>query len=213
MISNYKIALTTAGSNLHAQNLAGSKIEFTKFQLGSGSYSGSESVSVLAQRTGLKEAKATFDISKIEKRNDATCELTLVASNLKNAAGFYITEIGIFARGSDGKEIMYAMVMIDPENKEWFPAYNSVVPASIELHVFVSVGNADNVAISIDAAGVALQKDLEAAEARITALEQGSAGCVGIRKRCAADGTPQSDTKWERFGQTVGLEAAYARGN
>ena len=213
MIDNYKLALTTLGSDLMAKNLAGSTIEFTKFVLGSGTYAGTESTAVLAGMTALKTPKSTFGISKVEKQNGATCKITLAATNLNETAGFYISEIGIYAKGSDGKEILYAIIMLSPDQREWFPPYNSQVPASLDLNVFLSVGNSDNVTLSVDAGGLALQKDLEAAEARITALEQGSAGCVGVRKKCAADGTPSSSTPYERFGQTVGMSAVYARGN
>ena len=39
------------------------------------------------------------------------------------------------------------------------------------------------------------------------------AGCVGVRRKCTEDGTPQSSTVWERIGQTAGMNAIYARGN
>lgn len=213
MIDNYKLALTTLGSDLMAKNLAGSTIEFTKFILGSGTYTGTESTAALAGMTALKTPKSTFGISKVEKQNGVTCKITLAATNLNETAGFYISEIGIYAKGSDGKEVLYAVIMLSPNQREWFPPYNSQVPASLDLNVFLSVGNSDNVTLSVDAGGLALQKDLEAAEARITALEQGSAGCVGVRKKCAVDGTPSSSTPYERFGQTVGMSAVYARGN
>ena len=140
MIDNYKLALTTLGSDLMAKNLAGSTIEFTKFILGSGTYAGTESTAALAGMTALKTPKSTFGITKVEKQNGATCKITLAATNLNETAGFYISEIGIYAKGSDGKEILYAIIMLSPDQREWFPPYNSQVPASLDLNVFLSVG-------------------------------------------------------------------------
>lgn len=48
---------------------------------------------------------------------------------------------------------------------------------------------------------------------RVIALEEGQAGCVGIKRKCADDGTPVSNTAWTRFGNTKGMSAVYARGN
>ena len=61
--------------------------------------------------------------------------------------------------------------------------------------------------------GAALRKDLEALAGRVTQLERGAAACIGIRRKCAEDGTPQSDTRWERWGQGVDATVEYARGD
>lgn len=161
MIEVYKQVLTTLGSNLHALNLAGDKIEFTRFQFGNGTYTGTESTETLASMTSLKSVRDTFDIANVEKQNDATCKLTMTATNLNVTVGYYITEIGIFAKKAGGAEILYSIIVTDPNKPEWFPAYNSVAPASIEFRDFISVGNADNVTLSVDAAGLATIKNLE----------------------------------------------------
>jgi len=161
MIEVYKQVLTTLGSNLHAQNLAGDKIEFTRFQFGNGTYTGTESTETLAAMTSLKSVRDTFSIANVEKQNGATCKLTMVATNLNVTVGYYITEIGIFARKNGGAEILYSIIVTDPNKPEWFPAYNSVAPASIEFRDFISVGNADNVTLSVDAAGLATIRNLE----------------------------------------------------
>lgn len=161
MIEVYKQVLTTLGSNLHAQNLAGDKIEFTRFQFGNGTYTGTESTETLAAMTSLKSVRDTFSIANVEKQNGATAKLTMVASNLNVTAGYYISEIGIFARKEGGSEILYSVIVIDPNKREWFPAYNSVAPASIEFHDYVSVGNADNVTLVVDPAGLVSRQELQ----------------------------------------------------
>ncbi len=209
-----KGTLTSNGLALVAQAQAGTAtITFTKFAIGSGDWGADPSTATLQATTALKTEKATFGISKCEYVNPATSKLTLVASNEKNTSGgYYVTEVGVYASNGN-KEILYAIYVMAQGKGDWFPAYNSSMPSSLIYNCRITVANADSVTIKVDAAGLALQSDLEAAEARITALEQGVAGCVGIRKKCTADNIPQSDTTWERFGKTVGMTAVYARGD
>lgn len=216
MLEIYKKVLTKKGMQLHAKNLAGEKVEFTKFQFGSGTYAGDESEAYLEAMVALKTPKDSFGISKVEladKNNNATCLLTLAATNINVTSGYYITEIGEFAKGADGVEVLYSIAVAKPDKPEWMPAYNSKTPVSIKYLDYISVGNASNVTLSVGAGGVALQEDLEAVETRVLNLERGSAGCVGIRRKCTADGTPQSSTTWERWGQATGAVVEFARGD
>ncbi len=209
-----KGVLTSNGLSLVARAQAGAAtITFTRFEIGNGDWGADPSVTTLQAATALKSEKASFDISKCEYVNPATSLLTLIASNKNNKdGGYYVTEVGVYA--SDGsKEILYAIYVMAQGKGDWFPAYNSLIPSSLVYNCNITVANAESVTIKADAAGLALQVDLEAAEARITALEQGAAGCVGIRKKCTADGIPQSGTEWERFGRLAGMTAVYARDN
>lgn len=206
--------LTSQGLDLLAKAQAGkASIEFTKFQIGNGEWDPETSPETLMRVTSLRGLKGEYGVTKSEYINEATTKLTLTASNRDNTSGgFYITEVGIYA--SDGsKEVLYAVYITQQSKADWFPAYNSITPSSITYTCPISVANASNVTIAESGAGLALQKDLEAAVGRITALEQGAAACVGVKRKCTADGTPQSSTVWERFGQTVGKTAVYARGN
>ena len=215
MLGNYKKVLTAKGSELHAKCLAGTStsIEFTRFQLGNGTYTGSESTEALAARTALKSAKNEFPVTRAEVVNNATCKLTLNASNLEVTEGYYVTEVGVFARGSDGAEILYSITVADPEHPDWMPAYNNVAPGSLRYIDYMSVGNAASITINVSPGGLVSIEDFEDLEARVTALEESSAGMVGIKRKCAADGTPQSSTAWTRIGQATGATVEYARGD
>lgn len=209
-----KGTLTSNGLALVAQAQAGkATITFTKFAIGSGDWGADPSIATLQTATALKTQKAAFDVSKCEYVNPATSQLTLIASNENNkSGGYYVTEVGVYASNGN-KEILYAIYVMAQGKGDWFPAYNSSMPSSLIYNCRITVANAESVTIKTDAAGLALQSDLKAAVDRITALEQGAAGCVGVRKKCTADGIPISTTAWERFGKTVGMTAVYARGN
>lgn len=162
--------LTSKGAALEAQCRAGGHIEFTRFAIGNGTYSGSESISAIEAMTALRNEKDTFGVSNVEVVNQDTCALTLVATNLEVTAGYYISEIGIFAKGDDGKEILYEVIVAQPDARDWFPAYNSRTPGSITYNVYISVGNSEHASIDVDAGGVALAKDLEALETKFDSL-------------------------------------------
>ena len=215
MLGNYKKVLTAAGSALHAKCLAGtsSSIEFTRFQLGNGTYTGSESTEALAAMVALKSPKNTFPVTKAEVVNNATCKLTLNASNLEVTEGYYVTEVGVFAKGSDGNEILYSITVADPEHPDWMPAFNNVAPGSLRYIDYMSVGNATSITIKVSPGGLVSIEDFEELEVRVNALEEASAGMVGIKRKCAADGTPQSATTWTRIGQATGATVEYARGD
>ena len=213
MLEVYKNLLTAKGRELHAKNLAGEKIEFTRFQLGNGTYAGTESAATLEKMLELKSGKDYFDISKIEVANEETCKLTMIATNKYVKEAYYVTEVGVFAKGGDGKEILYSIMVTKPDKPDWMPAYNSETPGSLKYYLYISVGNAENVSITVTPGGVASEEELQALDARVKALEESSAAMVGIKRMCMEDGTPQSNTKWVRIGQATGATVEFARGN
>lgn len=213
MLDIYKNLLTEKGRELHAKSLVGEKIEFTRFQLGNGTYTGTESAATLEKMLTLKSGKDYFGISKVEVANESTCRLSLIATNKDVKEAYYVTELGVYAKGGDGKEVLYSIMVTKPDKPDWMPAYNSETPGSLKYYLYLSVGNAENVSITITAGGVASEEDLLALEERVQALEESSAAMVGIKRMCADDGTPQSSTKWTRIGQATGATVEFARGN
>ena len=205
--------LTAQGTALLAKAQAGiTNIMFTKFQIGNGTWDSNTSPETLMQTTVLKASKGEFGITKAEYVNDATTELTLVASNKDNAAGFYVTEVGVFAQDGNN-EILYAIYITETDKADWFPAYNSRTPSSITYSCTISVANAENVTINANSGGIATHEELVSLEDRVKNLEMGGAVCIGIKRRCQEDGTPQSDTAWERWGRYTDVVVQYARGN
>lgn len=164
MLEVYKNLLTELGSDLHARTIAGEQMQITRFQIGNGSYSGTESEAVLARMTALKSPKNSYGVSRVEEANQATCKLTLVATNEEILAGYYVTEIGIFAKGQDNVEILYSIIIADPAHPDWMSAYNSVAPGSLRYFDYISVGNAANVTIAPGSGGVLTLDDIATAE-------------------------------------------------
>lgn len=195
--------LTANGKALLAKAQAGKcAIQITKAQAGSGSYSSSEDIST---RTALKTVKQTFPISNKVINSDSALVLKITMENTELAAGYEITEFGIFASDPDKGEILYSIATA--ETSDYMPAYNGVVPSVINMSYYLEVANAANVTIN-SAGALALQSDLEALEARVTAIESDALRPYGARRKVGA-----SSTTWERVGAAVGLTAKAAVGN
>jgi hypothetical protein len=195
--------LTKDGKALLAKAQAGKcAIQITKAQSGSGSYTSSEDIS---QRTALKTAKQTFPISNKVINTDSALVLKITMENSTLTAGYDITEFGVFASDPDKGEILYSIATAS--TSDYMPAYNGVVPSVINMSYYLEVANASTVTIK-SAGALALQSDLEALEARVTAVESDALRGYGARRKVGA-----SSTTWERVGAAVGLVAKAAVGN
>ena len=231
MFGDYKKVLTEEGKKLHARCLAGEidSIKFTRFKLGAGIYTGEETIEQIAAMTDLLSSRDEFPVAKAEVVNNATCRLTLIATNLEIEEGYNVTEVGVFAKPygeEEGEEILYTITVADPEHPDWMPPYNNIAPGSLRYLDYITVGNAESITIASPAGLVpiedfeslaerveVLEEKSASMDKRITALEEASAGMVGIKRKCAADGTPQSSTAWTRIGQATGATVEYARGD
>lgn len=171
MLEVYKNILTAAGADLHARSIAGEKIQITGFAIGNGVYTGTETDEAIRKMTALKSQKNRYGMSAIEAIGDSTCKVTMVATNSGITEGYYVTELGVFAAGSDGEEVLYSIIVAKPDKPDWMSAYNAVAPSSLRYYNFISVGDAANVTIKGGSGAVALQEDLDAAVGRIEALE------------------------------------------
>lgn len=117
----------------------------TRAAIGSGSYSASES---LATRTALKAQKLAVGISTKYVQNSSTVLLKCMFDNTTLAAGFKVTEIGIYATDPDEGEILYSIaVTADEANADYLPAYNGTYPSQLVFNYQVEVSNAETVTI------------------------------------------------------------------
>lgn len=195
--------LTKDGKALLAKAQAGKcAIQITKAQSGSGSYTSSEDIS---QRTAMKTVKQTFPISNKVINTDSALVLKITMENSTLTAGYDITEFGVFASDPDKGEILYSIATAS--TSDYMPAYNGVIPSVINMSYYLEVANASTVTIK-SAGALALQSNLEALEARVTAVESDALRGYGARRKVGA-----SSTTWERVGAAVGLVAKAAVGN
>ena len=216
-MAEYRNAVTTRkGLALIAKAIAGQcNISFTKIEAGDGAYDDDEDTS---KATSLKSKKQEFPISAKEVFNQSTVRLKYIVSNVNLdgsplVEGYSVKEVGLYANDPDEGEILYAIAVAVNDKWDHLPAYNGLLPSTITMEWYAEVANANEVEIVAKPGAYVLQEDFDTLEERVTQIERASAACIGIRRKCQEDGTPQSSTKWERWGQYADAVVQYARGN
>lgn len=110
------------------------------------------------------------------------------------------------AAASEADALEYAK---NASSSQTAAAGSATAAAASETNAAASATNAAKTASDISDS----MSKISSFDERITQLENASALCIGIKRKCAADGTPQSDTKWTRWGQHTDAVVEYARGN
>ena len=141
-MAKYKsIVITNAALELIAAAHNGGTIEFTGIKTGNGTYDGSE---VLADMTDLKSEQQSFGITGLT-RTAAVIKARSVLNNNDLTAGYYITEIGLYAMDpSTRTEILYAIIVAESGMEDYLPAYADS-PQSITLEMYVSAAGTEDV--------------------------------------------------------------------
>lgn len=149
-MANFNAAsLTKKGIALLAKTQAGQTgIEFTKAAAGNGAYGDGET---LEEKEALKSQMQEFPIDKLSVINATTVSIRFSITNLQDTGnltqGYYVKEVGIFARDPDEGEILYAVATAVEDQWDYMPAYNSLMPAYITVEFYAEVSNTDNVTI------------------------------------------------------------------
>lgn len=91
--------LTTRGSGLLIDAVAGDKITFTRMVVGCGEYSDEERErNSLERMMCLKDARQEFAFSAYKKVSEQCVLLTAVISNRELVSSYKITEIGVYGK-------------------------------------------------------------------------------------------------------------------
>lgn len=144
--------ITSKGLELLSAALAGGKLEFTRIVMGDGTYDGD---SVLIE--SLVSQKQSLDIKSITRKGSQVI-LSTTLVQLAITQDFYWKEIGVYAKGSDGTELLY---IYGSATDKSFISKDMLNEKMINIGVLVS--NAKNVTATINNSLVYLSKmDLEA---------------------------------------------------
>lgn len=143
--------ITSRGLELLSSALAGNILEFTRIVMGSGTYEGD-----IGLIESLVNQKQSLDIKSITRKgSQVVLSTTLLQSAI--VEDFYWKEIGVYAKGSDGLEILY---MYGSANEASYISKNMLNEKMINIGVLVS--NATNITATINNSLVYLnQNDLE----------------------------------------------------
>ena len=139
-MAKYKSIVTTEVGLALVEDSAymGHAIQFTALKTGNGVYDGTEN---LAEATDLKNVCQTFGVGSVSKRGSDI----LVRAAMNNsgvAAGYSITEIGLYATDPDtDTEVLYAIIVAESGNEDYFPPY-AEAPTSITLEMYIGLTEA-----------------------------------------------------------------------
>lgn len=133
-------ALTEQGKSLLMRAIGGEQITFTRFKVGSGSLGG-QSADAL---TDLITPVLAFSITDMDDSQEGLLALTGEFDNEEVEADFTWRELGIFAKGEDNIEVLYAYSN-DGENASIVRQLNTDVLTIQTVTMIIAIGEAENV--------------------------------------------------------------------
>jgi len=142
MISSAPI-LTKRGENLLMRAIAGEAITFTKFKVGSGSIPGGTNPENLLD---LITPLITFSVTSIDDTEAGMVAVTGEFTSADVVNDFVWRELGLFAKGEDNREILYAYAN-DGDDAGTIPAIDpdEHIITYQRVTMIIAVGDASNV--------------------------------------------------------------------
>lgn len=132
--------ITTAGKNLLLRAIGGETITFTRFKIGNGELSEAE----IASMTDLINPLVEFPITDIDTSEKGFVKLTGTFDSTYITSDFRWRELGIFCKGEDGIETLYAYSN-DGANAGMLKANAADVVAEQTVALIIAVGEATSV--------------------------------------------------------------------
>ena len=155
----HEAVITMKGLALDTKIRSGMTVaKFTHIKMGDGIYDGSEDLNIVES---LKEVRQTFAISSIIVADNKTVRLRTVSDNIGVAAGYYISELGIYAEDPDEGEILYSIAIGVKGKMDYQPSETELPGATSTFDTYTSVSNVESAVISVDLGAAASAKDLE----------------------------------------------------
>ena len=111
--------ITKDGMSMFAESLANhTEVVFTRVEIGDGTYSISE-LSNISATTGLKHQRGSFPVINISTASE-NIRVRAVITNDNVDTGFFIKEVGVYAKYTDGEEKLVA-ISITNEDTVFLP--------------------------------------------------------------------------------------------
>lgn len=144
--------LTDAGRSLLLRAIAGESVEFTRFKLGNGSAPDNEGA-----LTDLVNPILAYPFDEATT-GEGYIELTGSFDSTAVESEFKCRELGIFARGEDNTELLYAYAN-DAEQAGWIRPGGTDAVSEYKTSVVVAIGSAEHVTAIISTSQIYAAKD------------------------------------------------------
>ena len=137
MATFHKSILTSKGNDLLARAIGGEQIEFTRLEIGSGIYDGTE---ILQSMDKLKNKQQEFPFLRYEKVSEESVLLVAMVSNEELPTGYRMTEIGVYGKlkGADDEIFCSITTSVAGEDDFW-PPFNGVAPVRMILRYHITI--------------------------------------------------------------------------
>ena len=150
------MVLTDLGAIMLAKSQLGVKMEFTKVAIGDGKIVSGMTFQTMEQ---LVNEKMTLKIQNVEFVKDGQVDLTAIVSNAGLDIGFFVREIGVFARSEDGNEVLYAYTNAG-DYADYLPNAK-INEVSDVVIVSVLIANSESITVNInDSVTLATKADI-----------------------------------------------------
>ena len=162
-----KLVMTKKGQALQAKMIAGTgNVQFTKVASSDAQYT----VAQLEGLTSLSSVKQTTLISKVERTNTVAIKVEAAFSNTELKTGYYMRTLGLYALDPNEGEILYA-ACIETSGSCYMPPYNGVTVTGAYIQMYQTVGNAENVSLTVNPGAYATIGDIQELESEIADLK------------------------------------------
>ncbi|WP_293556583.1 phage tail protein [Phascolarctobacterium sp.] len=142
--------LTQTGQNLLAKAEEGKRLTFTKIELGDGQVQSGQDITKF---TKLINKQLTVGISSVNAKGDGTVVISGIVSNAGMKTGVWVREFGLFATVEGGSEGLFAIMM--DTAPDYLPALTEgKAPITVDYNVVMGIGNASDVTVKVDPAGL-----------------------------------------------------------
>ena len=138
--------ITNAGIELLKNTLSGGTITVTAIKSGSGKVD----VSALKSQTAVSSIKQSGTVQGVTKTNE-TIKIGVLFSNAGLSAGYSMTQLGIYAKGSTGSEVLFAISQ-SITGKE-VPAESAMPSWSLVHNFYIKLNNDVTMTATVDPEG------------------------------------------------------------
>lgn len=176
--------ITNGGQSMIAQAVVGASLEFTTIKTSSYAYPAGTNLATLTTISGIKQSK---DITSATVYNSRIIKISAAVDNTGISTAYTINTIGIYAKVGSSAESLFAVVTASAADT--MPAYDSK-PYSYIYEISLTMQNAANVTVTVNAAGLVNVTDLNAAKVEIQ-------GEIADLKSALNIINPTADITWE----------------
>lgn len=165
----FKTAVVTdKGQALLTKCITGTaNLEFTKVALSENVLA--DELEKLTSIGTIKQSSGTPTVTK----GSTEIKVSAAFSNASLTSGYYIRNIGVFAKDPDEGEILYSISVA--EELDWMPAFTNRGETSVSVSVVTAVSNVEDITIVMDNKAAATMTHVIELQEQITVLQEKNA--------------------------------------